>query len=228
MALKLDMNKRFERILAISRSVPSGKQIARQLTYIVDSAIANIYKEDEIKYETQSKLSIVALGGYGRMELCPGSDIDLLYLHDELDDEVLSAIISHINTYLYDSGKQVGHACRTIEESISYTNYMESFFAVLDSRYIAGSESLFQKYCEEFLYKLPKDYVEKFSKLKVEYLERQLQLPAPYLVSEPNLKTSPFTMRDIQTFYWLEKLQSLIPRFACQVFDMASGRLKFG
>ena len=96
-----------------------------QLTYIVDAEILRLYGLLEKDFpEIRERFCIVAIGGYGRMELAPFSDIDLLYLHNGLSDTILTEVISKINTFLYDSGKEVGHACRTIEECILVTKHI--------------------------------------------------------------------------------------------------------
>ncbi|MBK9503113.1 MAG: hypothetical protein IPO06_27805 [Leptospiraceae bacterium] len=69
------------------------------------------------------------------MELASFSDIDLFYLHNGLSDSMLTEIISKINTFLYDSGKEVGHSCRTIEECLANLDNVNTFYAMLDSRF---------------------------------------------------------------------------------------------
>ncbi|MCE9499433.1 MAG: HD domain-containing protein [Leptospira sp.] len=214
MSIRLDLKTRFQRTLEKSRNI-SGKLICRQLTYIVDAAIIGIYNSLNQELKIKDRLCIIPIGGYGRMELAPYSDIDLLYLHDGLDELVLSEVISKINTYLFDSGKEVGHSCRTIEECHQYLDNQQSYNALLDSRYLIGSETLFKKYTDEFLNKLPSGITKEYNDHKLNELrERILDAKEPLLISEPNLKNDPCGLRDIQRIYWIEKSISKIPSLA--------------
>ena len=155
MPIILDLKSRFQRTLEKSRHI-SGRFICRQLTYIVDAEIVRLYSLIEKEYPAiQERFCIIAVGGYGRMELAPYSDIDLFYLHNGLSEEILTEIISKINTFLYDSGKEVGHSCRTIEQCRENLDNVNTFYAMLDSRFLTGSESLFISYETHFLKNLP-------------------------------------------------------------------------
>lgn len=143
------------------------------------------------------------------MELAPHSDVDLLYLHDGMEEEILRKIISRVNNFLYDSGMQVGHTCRTVDESKDYIDNIQSFHAILDSRFLAGSERLFGRYENEFLKQFPIDLVEAFNEQKISHLERNIIFShTPLLLTEPNIKNGPLGLRDIQYIYWIEKTKS--------------------
>lgn len=207
MAIKTDINTRFNSVLARSKHIPSGKFICRQLTYIMDGEIYRLFEEiSQKKPILQQQFCIIAVGGYGRMELCPQSDIDILYLHSQLDEELLCTTISYINTYLYDAKKQVGHSCRNLAECRLYLDSLESFYAILDARLIAGSQQLYEQFVIQILKNLPQNLIRKYGDSKKNHLRQRLLSEKPFLVSEPNLKTDPFCLRDMQTIYWLEKL----------------------
>jgi len=146
------------------------------------------------------------------MEMSPFSDIDLLYLHDGIEEEKLTQVISHINTVLFDSGKEVGHSCRTITECFESLDNPMSYNAFLDSRFLAGSEELYKKYVESFLNHLPGEVVGFHNENKIQILEERIfKGNQPILLSEPNIKNDPCGLRDIQTIYWLEKSEKKIP-----------------
>lgn len=204
--MKLDLPSRISRTLEKGRSNLSGRFLTKQISYIIDSTINGLYHSLENEFKLGDKICLVAIGGYGRMELAPHSDIDLLYLHDNLDDEILRTVISKINNFLFDSGMEVGHSCRTVEESKDYIDNIKSFHAILDSRYLIGSEKLFLKYQMEFLDDFPQDLVNEFNERKFIQLEQNiLASHTPLLLTEPNIKNGPLGLRDIQTIYWIEK-----------------------
>lgn len=211
MPIILDLKSRFQRTLEKSRHI-SGRFVCRQLTYIVDAEIVRLYSLIEKQYpEIQERFCIVAIGGYGRMELAPFSDIDLLYLHNGLSETILTEIISKINTFLYDSGKEVGHSCRTIEECREQLDNVNTFYAMLDSRFLIGSESLYITYETHFLKDLPFDLLNRYNEDKIHYLQSMVNSYFPLLVAEPDLKNGHLGLRNLQAIYWIEKSTNYIP-----------------
>ncbi|TGK33268.1 HD domain-containing protein [Leptospira gomenensis] len=211
MPLQLDIAYSFQRLLEKSKNV-GGRLVSRQLTHIVDSFILSRFETSGVEFKSGDELCLVAMGGYGRMELSPHSDIDLLYLHNGIKEQRLEAVISKINTYLYDSGKEVGHACRTIKECFRYLDDMSSYHAFLDSRFLAGSRALFEKFKADFLEKLPEKRTKYYNETKEEILSsRFLKEERPILLSEPNLKTDLCGLRDIQYMFWMEKSVRNLP-----------------
>lgn len=205
MPLQLDITYSFQRLLEKSKNV-GGRLVSRQLTHIVDSFILSKFEESGVEFKSGEELCIIAMGGYGRMEMAPHSDIDLLYLHNGIKVQRLESVIGKINTYLYDSGKEVGHSCRTIKECFQYLDDMSSYHAFLDARFLAGSRALFEKFKSDFLEKLPSKWTKRYNEVKEEILSsRFLNEERPILLSEPNLKTDLCGLRDIQYMFWMEK-----------------------
>ncbi|AYV55527.1 HD domain-containing protein [Leptospira kmetyi] len=211
MPLQLDITYSFQRLLEKSKNV-GGRLVSRQLTHIVDSFILSKFEESGVEFKSGEELCIIAMGGYGRMEMAPHSDIDLLYLHNGIKEQRLESVIGKINTYLYDSGKEVGHSCRTIKECFQYLDDMSSYHAFLDARFLAGSRALFEKFKTDFLEKLPSKWTKRYNEVKEEILSsRFLNEERPILLSEPNLKTDLCGLRDIQYMFWMEKSVRNLP-----------------
>ncbi len=189
-------------------SKQSSRIFCYELSFIVDSELLFLLQSLKNKVFLENKFCILATGGYGRKELSPHSDIDLLFIYDSLSDNELENVVKHFTYYLYDSKKEVGYACRTIQECKIYLDELESFYTILDSRYVLGSESLFLKFKREVLEKLPFELVLEYKKQKLLHLEESLN--SPLHISEPNVKTGAFGLRDIQTIYWLEKTEKNI------------------
>lgn len=204
--MRLDLPGRIHRTLSKGENSLSGRLLTRQISYIIDSTITPLFLPLIRDLRIEERICLVAIGGYGRMELAPHSDIDLLYLHDNLDDGLLEEIISTVNNFLFDSGMQVGHTCRTIEESKLYIDNIQTFHSILDSRFLAGAENLYLRYEREFLDKLPEDLIEQYNEIRYASLEEKiLKSHTPLLLTEPNIKNGPLGLRDIQTIYWIEK-----------------------
>ena len=185
--------------------------MCRQLTHIADAEFAWLLHTLNDSENLEKNFCIIATGGYGRMELAPGSDIDILYLYEDLSDSQLNVIVSHFNNYFYNERKEVGYACRTLQESKEYLDNMHSFNSILDSRLLLGSVSLFERFRTEVLENLPQDLMEEFRKDKISSLASVYNGSLTLHISEPNIKNGPLGLRDIQSIYWLEKAKRKIP-----------------
>src|SRR5881398_1570130 len=103
--------------------------------------------------EPQVALALIALGGYGRGELNPFSDVDVMLLHQQRAEVSphLAEMVNQILYLLWDSGFKVGHSTRSIKEAIAQANSdMRTKTAMLESRFLAGDSELARKFREQF------------------------------------------------------------------------------
>jgi len=154
----------------------------------------------------QKSWTLVAVGGYGRGELHPASDIDILLLVPAVPDSVGSAVVERFITFLWDIGLEVGHSVRTVaqcaEECIGDVGVMTT---LLEARHLAGDRSLLAAMrgalAPERIWP-----VKQFFEAKVrEQTERHLKANDTAYNLEPNVKTGPGGLRDIQTIGWVAK-----------------------
>ncbi|MBA2409796.1 MAG: [protein-PII] uridylyltransferase [Gammaproteobacteria bacterium] len=151
-------------------------------------------------------VALVAVGGYGRGELHPFSDIDLMVLLNAPADVSLEERLSEFLIFLWDIGLPVGHSVRTLDESVSAgaddvtiaTNLMES-------RLLAGPESLYRELTERVAPPHIWPSREFFSAKLDEQDRRHHKFGDTAYRLEPNVKESPGGMRDIQTVGWVTK-----------------------
>jgi len=154
----------------------------------------------------QESWALVAVGGYGRGELHPASDIDILLLVPQAPDGGGSAAVERLVAFLWDIGLEVGHSVRTVaecaEESVGNVSVMTT---LLESRLLAGSPALLRAMRTalgpERIWP-----VKQFFEAKVhEQTERHLKANDTAYNLEPNVKTGPGGLRDIQTIAWVAK-----------------------
>ncbi len=153
-----------------------------------------------------SRLALVAVGGYGRGELHPCSDVDLLVLVPAPLAEGERASVEQLVSFLWDIGLEVGHSVRTVaecaEESAADVGVMTT---LLEARRLAGSTELI----DAMRTALAPDRVwpvRAFFEAKVrEQQERRLKANDTAYNLEPNVKTGPGGLRDIQTIAWVAK-----------------------
>jgi len=150
--------------------------------------------------------ALVAVGGYGRGELQPCSDIDILLLVPQPPDAPGSAVIGTLVAFLWDIGLEVGHSVRTVEqcaeESAADVSVMTT---LLEARLLAGRAELLgamrTALAPERVWP-----VKEFFEAKVrEQAERHLKANDTAYNLEPNVKTGPGGLRDIQTIAWVAK-----------------------
>ena len=150
--------------------------------------------------------ALVAVGGYGRGELHPASDIDILLLVPGAPDAKGSAAVERLVTFLWDIGLEVGHSVRTVaecaEESVGNVSVMTT---LIEARLLSGSAALLAAMraalAPERIWP-----VKQFFEAKVrEQTERHLKANDTAYNLEPNVKTGPGGLRDIQTIAWVAK-----------------------
>jgi [protein-PII] uridylyltransferase len=156
-----------------------------------------------------SGLSVLAVGGYGRGELFPNSDVDILLLterapHNEATRDALSAFLRA----LWDANLRLSHSVHTLDECCQYhPQNVELNISLLDQRYLCGDRADYEKLAK----RLPKFVANERATL-VRHLIRQVRERHEKFHStvyhlEPNVKESPGGLRDIHSIGWLTKLQ---------------------
>lgn len=203
--ISIDLKTKFHKILENNKKT-SARLVSNQLSFLIDAEFHKLFSNLKLDSNIKSNFCILAIGGYGRKELSPYSDIDILYLHSGIGELELNLIINHFNNFFYNSGKEIGYACRTIEECNFYLDNLYSFNAILDSRFLLGNQNLYDSYVELVLQKLPENLVSEYRNIVLERLQKLIDSDPPLHISEPNLKNGPFGLRDIQSIYWVEKV----------------------
>ena len=153
------------------------------------------------------KMAIVAVGGYGRSTLAPGSDIDLLFLLPYKQTPWGESVVEFVLYLLWDLGLKVGHATRSVTECIRLSRSdMTIRTAVLEARYICGERALFDELETRFDKEVVKGSGPEFiaAKLAERDARHRSQGASRYLV-EPNVKDGKGGLRDLQTLFWIAK-----------------------
>lgn len=148
-------------------------------------------------------LTLIAVGGYGREELYPKSDIDLLILLPHQPDDALQQSLQDMVGIFWDIGLEVGHSIRTIEECIAESADVTVQTNLLESRLITGNALLFQNMSEKLAHHL--DRRSFFLAKQQEQEQRHTHFLDTDYNLEPNLKESPGGLRDLQSVFWISR-----------------------
>ena len=172
--------------------------------YLIDQLIQIIYN-DQFK-DLEQHIALIAVGGYGRGELHPKSDIDLMLLLQDAETEKTKALIESFFMLLWDIGLEIGHSVRTISECIEESiNDITVVTNVMESRLLSGDETLFS----EMKSQTNAEHIWGSKLFFQAKLEEQIQRNGKYNDTaynlEPNIKESHGGLRDIQMIGWVAK-----------------------
>ncbi|MGB9496699.1 MAG: [protein-PII] uridylyltransferase [Dissulfuribacterales bacterium] len=158
--------------------------------------------------EAEEKMALIALGGYGRAELFPFSDIDVMLLYEPEVEDRVPAVAESVFYPLWDAGLEVGHSVRTVEACLADAQ-KDFFFQVtlLDARFIRGDHLLFIRLEREFIQRFLKDRKKTFVEDMIAHRkERHRRFGANAYLLEPNIKESRGGLRDINSILWTSKV----------------------
>jgi len=186
------------RLKAAFLSQPAALDLLRRLRLTVDRQLREVWSDCGMPHG----LALVAVGGYGRGELFPYSDVDILVLLPAAPDAGLERRLEKLIGVLWDIGLEVGHSVRTIEECLAMAAQdITVQTTLLEARLLAGSRALFASFVRRF-----DSTLETRAFMEAKQLEQQ-QRHARYQETnlEPNLKESAGGLRDLQTILWIAR-----------------------
>ena len=190
-----------------------GLEIAHARSALLDSVLDVLFHAAISRNkDTVPTLTLVAQGGYGRRELNPSSDLDLLFILPKASHKIPKSITEFIQEILYtlwDSGFKVGYACRSIAECITEArNDQQSKTAQMDARFIAGDQSLYDAFTKRFEKECVTKDQEAFLNLRREDLRRRhSKYSHTVFLQEPQIKESCGGLRDYQNVLWVARVK---------------------
>ncbi len=194
-----------------------GKSFLVRHTKNIDSIISSAYKyilrvffKEYVPLLNSIPITLVALGSYGREQLCVYSDIDIMIVYKDIDGYNIKEIIQKLLQLLWDSGMKLGHRVHEIGELKEASRSDQTIkTALMESRFIIGSRFLWVG-VENELNKIEKDNPKEFILSKLdEYKSRRKKYP---FSMEPDIKNSPGGLRDFNTIYWIAKTKFNTPK----------------
>ena len=189
---------------AFSETRKKPEALLRHLCQSVDIALIELWKSMQLPREA----SLVGVGGYGRGELFPYSDIDVLILLPYSPDPALREKLESLVQQLWDLGLEIGHSIRTIDECLSESAAdITVQTSLLEARLISGSRKSFRSLREQYNAAMnPQAF---FQAKTLELRQRHVRYEdTPYSL-EPNCKESPGGLRDLQVILWIAKAAGL-------------------
>ncbi|MBX7527983.1 [protein-PII] uridylyltransferase [Qipengyuania vesicularis] len=191
----------------------AGHAIAGGYSFLIDQLIRVIHE-----YVTQhtypapnrsrgERLAIMAVGGYGRSEMAPHSDVDVAFLVGERRNAWCEQVVEAMLYLLWDLGLKVGHSTRTIDEAIRLAKEdLTIRTALLEGRYVWGDRDLYEEGGRRYTREVVSGNERAFLSQKLEERNnRHKRMGDSRYVVEPNVKDGKGGLRDLQTLYWIGK-----------------------
>ncbi|MDD8057529.1 MULTISPECIES: bifunctional uridylyltransferase/uridylyl-removing protein GlnD [Shewanella] len=193
----IDLNQRLVEQYTAKHAIAD---IVKHRSQFVDSLLTQAWQAFALN---SGELALIAVGGYGRGELHPHSDIDLLFLvNDEPLSAELESQLSQFITYLWDTGLEIGHSVRTLSQTIEQGKADITIATnLIEARLLSGSEKLFDLLYDNIRQQGFWPSYEFYNAKRDEQISRHSKASAFDL--EPNIKTCPGGLRDIQTIAWV-------------------------
>ncbi|MEC9066137.1 MAG: [protein-PII] uridylyltransferase [Pseudomonadota bacterium] len=167
------------------------------------------------------RLSILAVGGYGRAEMAPHSDVDIAFLTPTRNAPWCEQVIEAMLYYLWDLGLKVGHSSRTPDDMVRMAKGDVTIrTALLEGRYVWGDEALYEETRRRFWADVVTGTERQFVAEKLaERNARHKRMGDSRYVVEPNVKDGKGGLRDLQTLYWIGKYIHKV-RSAAELVDV--------
>ena len=183
-----------------------GRKLVAQRAALVDRIVLRLWDTLFAGNPASERFAVVAIGGYGRNDLFPFSDIDLLFLHAEREsEEALKDTIRAFSQELWDLGLKLSPASRVLSECDRFeANNVEFSISLLDCRFLAGDNELFLRLHDKIIPKLVMREAQPLVQRLVELTRsRHAKHGNTVFHLEPNVKDCPGGLRDFNVAHWL-------------------------
>src|SRR5713226_1170289 len=203
---RAEIRRRFEADGTAARAV-------REHSFLIDQLIRALYDlaTDTIyplaNPTAGKRMAIVAVGGYGRGEMAPFSDVDLLFLLPYKQTPHTEQVIEFLLYLLWDLGLKVGQAVRSVAECLRYAKAdLTIRTALLEARYVWGEQALYNELKQRFDAEIVRSTAAQFVEAKLaERDARHVRVGDSRYQLEPNVKEGKGGLRDLHTLFWIAK-----------------------
>ncbi len=189
----------------------SGREVVECITAMADELVHSLYQCAAADFPTAGKVcsAVIALGGYGRAELNPLSDIDVMFYCSDKNKDLAEKIAERVLYLMWDLNLDVGYSVRTSSDCLTLVQQDITIrTAMMDTRFLAGDEVLYHEFESQVLKNLLSRNSQNF--LKAKYEEHQSRLTkygSSVYMLEPNIKEGEGGLRDLHTAIWMARVK---------------------
>jgi [protein-PII] uridylyltransferase len=187
-----------------------GIQVSAHLSELLDSVVRGIYQAAladfprETSLAIQDGMALVAHSGYGRRDVAPYSDVDLMLLYEPGAADHMPRLAERLLRDLFDAGLDVGQSVRTIDEACQLAKQDATICtSLLEARYLTGNQRLFNQFSDRFRSHIRARRRTLFPAIEQARRDERSQFGETVYLLEPNIKRSRGGLRDIQLLRWI-------------------------
>lgn len=204
-----------QQLQALHKSGASGRETCHARAVLMDVLLRHILEPAKAKLAAANtpvpKFALIATGGYGRAELNPFSDIDIMFLHESdmtaggKARPQLGALTDALLYTLWDIGLKVGHSVRSVDDCVRVANSdMQSKTSLLEARLVTGAKDMFDRMQAVVLAKCVRGFEEAYLQARVvDQAARRAKYGNSPFMQEPNIKNGCGGLRDYQNLLWM-------------------------
>ncbi len=217
--LKEYMRLEKEMLIRYHRKGDGGLRVAKARSIMIDVLLETLFNDALEKYESEHgklpcPVALIALGGYGRQELSPFSDVDIMFLFPKKNKSpqlktLQEALVNDILYPLWDLNLKVGYSIRNVKETLDEARAEDqSKNALLESRLICGSDKVFQEFRKAYEQFLSHEDVSSYARFRLQnQAERRAKHGNTVFLQEPDIKNGVGGLRDYQNILWMARVR---------------------
>jgi [protein-PII] uridylyltransferase len=188
-----------------------GRTVVGSLTSFTDTLLRNLFRSVSVDLTagSQGSCALISLGGYGRGELNPRSDIDIMFYYGGKEKRFAETVSERMLYLMWDLGLEVGYSVRTAKDCLEMADKdITARTALLDSRFLVGDEALYQEFDRTVLEPVLRRGSQTFIREKLEENSRRLgKYGSSVYLLEPNIKEGEGGLRDLHTALWVAQVK---------------------
>jgi [protein-PII] uridylyltransferase len=193
------------------REGEDGISVVQSITAMTDALVIRLFSalSDDLQMHKSGQLALVAVGGYGRRELNPYSDLDLMFLYSGKESKVVEEAANRLLYFLWDLRLDVGYSVRTLSDCVEMAGGdLTVKTALLDARLLTGSAQLFSDLKKLMVTQVLSKRSDSFIAAKLDELKkRREKYGSSVYILEPNIKEGEGCLRDLHTAMWVAKIK---------------------
>lgn len=207
------VNGRTEISVRLLRNPSQGHRAAAEQAFLIDQIIRLIFDHVTTQLypvgnrSSSERIAILAVGGYGRGEMAPHSDVDIAFVTPYKRTAWTEQVIEAMLYILWDLGLKIGQSSRSLDETMKMAQEdLTIRTALLESRFIWGDRDVYEEAAARFWSEVVAKTAPEFVRLKmIERDDRHKRMGNSRYVVEPNIKDGKGGLRDLHTLYWIGK-----------------------
>jgi len=209
-AARCFLDSRLQKIQQSCDQGGGGKKIVEDLTAVYDQLNNNLYSavSADLNKSEVAGCALIALGGYGRAEMNPRSDLDLMFFYEPFAQKAARVIADRMLYLLWDLHLDVGYSVRSGADCLAEAHDSTVRSALLDARLISGSPEIFVLFSRTVGHLMLTQDTQRFIQLKLEEREeRKKKYGSSVYLLEPNLKEGEGGLRELQEALWIARVK---------------------